>query len=41
MNSYALIKPLLFQLDAELAHDLSLKSLKWAEKSGVLNLYPQ
>ncbi len=41
MNSYALIKPLLFQLDAELAHDLTLKTLKIAEKSGALNLYPK
>ena len=41
MNSYALIKPLLFQLDAELAHDLTLKSLKWGEKSGALALYPK
>jgi len=31
----------LFQLDAESAHDLTLKSLKWAEKTGVLGLYPQ
>ncbi len=38
MNSYALIKPCLFQLDAEFAHDLTLKTLKLAEKSGVLNL---
>ena len=41
MNPYALLKPLLFQLDAELAHDLALKTLKFAEKTGVLNLYPQ
>jgi dihydroorotate dehydrogenase len=27
---YSLIKPLLFQLDPELSHDLTLKSLKWA-----------
>lgn len=40
MNTYSLIKPLLFQLDAETAHDLTLKSLKYAEKSGVLKLYP-
>jgi dihydroorotate dehydrogenase len=40
MNTYSLIKPLLFQLDAETAHDLTLKSLKYAEKTGVLNLYP-
>ncbi len=31
----------MFQLDAESAHDLTLKSLKWAEKTGVLGLYPQ
>ena len=41
MNSYALIKPLLFQLDAELTHDLTLKTLRFAEKSGVLNCYPK
>ena len=41
MNLYSLLKPLLFQLDAELAHDLALKSLKFAEKSDALNLYPQ
>jgi dihydroorotate dehydrogenase len=41
MNCYSLIKPLLFQLDAELTHDLTLKTLKLAEKSGVLNLYPK
>ena len=41
MNTYVLLKPLLFQLDAELAHDLALKTLKFAEKTGVLNLYPQ
>lgn len=40
MNTYALIKPLLFQLDAEIAHDLTLKSLKYAEKSGLLKLHP-
>jgi dihydroorotate dehydrogenase len=40
MNTYSLIKPLLFQLDAETAHDLTLKSLKYAEKTGVLKLYP-
>lgn len=38
MSLYALAKPLLFQLDAETAHDMTLKSLKWAEKLGVLNL---
>ena len=41
MNCYSLIKPLLFQLDAEFTHDLTLKTLKFAEKTGVLNLYPQ
>ena len=39
MNIYALIKPLLFQIDAEFAHDLTLKSLKWGEKAGMLRLY--
>ena len=41
MNLYPLAKPFLFQLDAEKAHDITLKSLKWAEKSGALNLYPK
>ena len=41
MNLYSLTKPLLFQLDAELAHDLTLKSLKWAQQSGLLHLYPK
>lgn len=40
MNTYSLIKPLLFQFDAETAHDLTLKSLKYAEKTGLLKLYP-
>lgn len=39
MNLYRLAKPFLFQLDAETAHDITLKSLKWAEKAGVLSLY--
>lgn len=38
MNIYTLAKPFLFQLDAEKAHDLTLKSLKFAEKTGVLAL---
>ena len=38
---YSILKPFLFQLDAELAHDLTLKALKWGEKSGVLSFYPQ
>ncbi len=41
MNCYSLIKPLLFQLDAEFTHDITLKTLKFAEKSGVLNCYPK
>jgi dihydroorotate dehydrogenase len=41
MNCYSLIKPLLFQLDAEFTHDLTLKALKFAEKTGVLNCYPK
>jgi len=38
MNLYPLAKSLLFQLDAEKAHDFTLKSLKLAEQSGVLLL---
>jgi len=41
MHLYQLAKPFLFQLDAERAHDITLKSLKWAEKSGLLNPYPK
>lgn len=41
MNTYSLLKPFIFQLDAENAHDLTLKSLKYAEKSGLLKLYPK
>lgn len=40
MNIYALAKPLLFQLDAEVAHDWTLKSLTFAQKAGLLHLYP-
>jgi dihydroorotate dehydrogenase len=39
MDIYSLAKPLLFQLDAEKAHDLTLKTLKFAEKTGALSLY--
>ena len=39
MNFYQLVKPLLFQLDAEFAHDLALKSLKVSEKLDILNAY--
>ena len=38
MNLYPIAKPFLFQLDAERAHDLTLKSLKLSEKLGLLNL---
>jgi len=41
MNIYSIAKPLLFQLDAEAAHDLTLKSLRLAKQSGLLNLYPK
>ena len=40
MDIYSLAKPLLFQIDAEAAHDLTLKTLKLAEKSGAMSLYP-
>ena len=40
MNIYSIAKPFLFQLDAETAHDLTLKSLRFAEKAGFLSLYP-
>ena len=40
MDIYSLAKPLLFQLDGELAHDITLKGLKFAEKTGALALYP-
>jgi dihydroorotate dehydrogenase len=38
MNVYPLLKPLLFKLDAEKAHDLTLNSLKRAEQLGLLAL---
>jgi len=40
MNLYQLARPLLFQLDAECAHDLTLKSLKAAEQFGLLRGQP-
>lgn len=40
MNIYALARPLLFQFDAESVHDFTLKSLKTAERFGVLKCYP-
>ena len=36
MNVYPLLKPLLFKMDAEQAHDLTLQTLKQAEKLGLL-----
>lgn len=39
MNIYPLVKPLLFQLDAERAHDVTLASLKWSERMGLMRLY--
>lgn len=42
MNIYPIVKPILFQLEAEKAHDLTLKGLQYAEKSGMLrNLIKQ
>ena len=40
MNIYSIAQPLLFQLDAEKAHDLTLTILRFAEKAGLLSLYP-
>lgn len=40
MDIYSLARPLLFQIDAETAHDITLKNLKFAEKIGALALYP-
>ncbi|MDZ4142516.1 MAG: quinone-dependent dihydroorotate dehydrogenase [Methylotenera sp.] len=41
MDIYSLASPLLFQFDAEASHDFTLKSLKTAERLGVLKLYPE
>jgi dihydroorotate dehydrogenase len=41
MNIYSIAKPLLFQLDAETVHDLTLKSLRFAESAGFLSFYPK
>ena len=41
MDIYSLAKPLLFQLDAEKAHNITLKTLKIAEKTGLLHLLPK
>lgn len=40
MNIYPVLKPLLFQLDAETAHDYTLNSLRFSEKLGLLKCYP-
>ena len=37
MNLYQIAKPLLFQLDAECVHDITLKGLKLSEKIGLLH----
>lgn len=37
MNIYALAKPILFQLEAEVAHDLTLRALHYAHKLGLLH----
>ncbi len=41
MNIYKRLRPILFQLDAEKAHDVTLKSLKLAEKLGLLHFLPK
>jgi len=40
MDIYSLARTFLFQLDAETAHDVTLQSLKLAQKAGALHLYP-
>src|SRR5690606_37436969 len=40
MDIYSLGKPLLFLLDPERAHDLTLKSLQWAARGPTRNLFP-
>lgn len=39
MSFYSVAKPFLFQFDAEVAHDLTLKTLKFAEQLHLLNLF--
>lgn len=41
IDSYSLIKPLLFKLEAERAHDLTLAGLKLVERYGLLPRAPQ
>lgn len=41
MNLYSLLRPLLFSLDPETAHDVTLKALSAAYSTGIINsLYP-
>ncbi|MFM9834784.1 MAG: quinone-dependent dihydroorotate dehydrogenase [Methylophilaceae bacterium] len=40
MSLYSLARPALFRFDAEYVHDLTLKALKFAEKTSLLNSYP-
>jgi len=37
-DAYSLVRPILFRLDAEVAHHLSLRLLRLAERSGALRL---
>lgn len=41
MQLYSLLKPILFSLEAEQAHDATLKGLKLAERYGLLALQPK
>lgn len=41
MQLYSHLKPILFCLEAEVAHDLTLKALAFAEKFGLLKQYPK
>jgi dihydroorotate dehydrogenase len=41
MNLYSIVKPILFQLDAECAHDVTLKGLKLSERLGMLSCLQQ
>ncbi|NOT85722.1 MAG: quinone-dependent dihydroorotate dehydrogenase, partial [Methylococcaceae bacterium] len=38
MNLYPLLRPALFTLDPEAAHDFTLKGLKLAQRTGVIKL---
>ncbi|MCK5897933.1 MAG: quinone-dependent dihydroorotate dehydrogenase [Methylococcales bacterium] len=38
MNPYLLLKPLLFQLEPEVAHSVTLKLLKFSERTGLASL---